>query len=48
VFGDLALADELHDEESRYREGEGRDTLPEMAKAVRARYDLTEEELAGR
>jgi hypothetical protein len=48
VFGDLALADELRHEESRYCQGEGRDTLPEMAKAVRARYDLNQDDLGGR
>lgn len=47
VFGDYALAGELREEESRYRGGKDRDTLPEMVSAVRARYDLTDDELGG-
>lgn len=47
VFGDYALAQELREQESLYRNGENRDTLPEMVSAVRARYDLTEDELGG-
>ena len=43
VFGDYALARELRLQEARYIRGEDRDTLPEIAEAVRARYDLTEE-----
>ena len=44
VFGDHALADELRVQEQRYVRGEDRDTLPEIAAAVRARYDLTEDD----
>lgn len=43
VFGDHALAEELHGEEQRYAHGEDRDTLPEIVGAIRSRYDLTEE-----
>ena len=46
VFGDYALADELREQEERYQTGLDGDTLPEMASAVRARYDLTEDEVA--
>jgi hydroxymethylpyrimidine pyrophosphatase-like HAD family hydrolase len=46
VFGDHALAEELRVHERRYAGGLDRDTVPEMAGAVRARYDLTEDELA--
>jgi hypothetical protein len=45
VFGDLALADELGGLEQRYRSGSRDRTLPEMASAVRARYDLLDDEL---
>jgi hypothetical protein len=46
VFGDHALAEELRAHERRYAGGLDRDTVAEMAGAVRARYDLTEDELA--
>jgi hypothetical protein len=46
VFGDHPLAHDLRVQEQRYIRGEARDTLPEIAAAVRARYDLTEEEPA--
>jgi hypothetical protein len=45
VFGDRALAGELRALEQRYREGSSAETLPEMASAVRGRYDLAEDEL---
>ena len=47
VFGDRALAEELREQESRYSSGKDRDALPEMVGAVRARYDLMEDELGG-
>jgi hydroxymethylpyrimidine pyrophosphatase-like HAD family hydrolase len=43
VFGDYALSEELRLQEARYVRGEDRGTLPEIAAAIRARYDLTEE-----
>ena len=46
VFGDRALADELRGLEQRYRAGSRDQTLPEMANAVRGRYDLLGDELA--
>jgi hypothetical protein len=47
VFGDYVLADELRDHEHRYRAGlDADETLPEIVGAIRARYDLTEDELA--
>jgi hypothetical protein len=45
VFGDRALAVELKALEERYRSGSRDETLPEMAGAVRGRYDLAEDEL---
>ena len=45
VFGDRALAAELKALEERYRSGSREETLPEMASAVRGRYDLAEDEL---
>jgi hypothetical protein len=51
VFGDRALADELRVLEQRYRAGSRDQTLPEMASAVRGRYDLLDDEpesVAGR
>lgn len=45
VFGDRALAAELKAIEQRYQTGSRRETLPEMADAVRGRYDLAEDEL---
>ncbi|MBM3820827.1 MAG: hypothetical protein FJW14_17675 [Acidimicrobiia bacterium] len=44
VFGDHALAGELRRQEQGYRGALDRDTIPEMAGAVRARYDLTDED----
>jgi hydroxymethylpyrimidine pyrophosphatase-like HAD family hydrolase len=45
VFGDRALAAELRALEERYRSGSRGETLPEMAGAVRSRYDLAEDEV---
>ena len=45
MFGDRALADELRGLEQRYRAGCRDQTLPEMANAVRGRYDLLGDEL---
>jgi hypothetical protein len=45
VYGDHALAGELRDHEQRYRAGLDPDAVPEMVGAIRARYDLTEEEV---
>jgi hypothetical protein len=47
VFGDHALARELREQELRYEAGVDEDTLPEIASAIRARYDLTEDEEEG-
>jgi hypothetical protein len=44
VFGDNALADELRVEEQRFRTSVDPDVVPEMVGAIRARYDLTEED----
>jgi hydroxymethylpyrimidine pyrophosphatase-like HAD family hydrolase len=44
VFGDRALAAELRALEERYRAGSRTETVPEMASAVRSRYDLAEDE----
>jgi hydroxymethylpyrimidine pyrophosphatase-like HAD family hydrolase len=44
VFGDHALAAELRALEERYRLGSREEALPEMAGAVRGRYDLAEDE----
>jgi hypothetical protein len=44
VFGDRALAGELRALEERYRAGSRTETVPEMASAVRSRYDLAEDE----
>jgi hypothetical protein len=46
VFGDRALHDELRVLEARHRAGAREDTLAEMASAVRARYDLTDDDAA--
>src|SRR5690606_1176032 len=46
VFGDHALAAELERLEARHREGPRRDTVSEIAAAVRARYDLAADEQA--
>jgi hypothetical protein len=45
VFGDRALAGELHALEERHRTGAGDETVSEIAGAVRGRYDLAEDEL---
>ena len=45
VFGDRALAGELRALEERYRAGTRAETVPELASAVRSRYDLAEDEL---
>jgi hydroxymethylpyrimidine pyrophosphatase-like HAD family hydrolase len=42
VFGDRALADDLRAHENRYRRAAGPEQVPEIAAAIRARYDLTE------
>jgi hypothetical protein len=44
VFGDNALAEELREEEQRFRTRVDDDVLPEIVSAIRARYDLTEED----
>lgn len=44
VFGDNALADDLRREERRFLTRADSDVVPEMVGAIRARYDLTEEE----
>ena len=46
VFGDFALAEELGNLERRYRTGQDVDTLLEIVGAIRARYDLTDDEEA--
>jgi hydroxymethylpyrimidine pyrophosphatase-like HAD family hydrolase len=43
VFGDRALAEELHAQEERYRPGSRTETVREMVSAIRARYDLVDE-----
>jgi hydroxymethylpyrimidine pyrophosphatase-like HAD family hydrolase len=45
VFGDRALADELRRHERRFTAGMDTDVLPEIAGAIRARYDLMEDEI---
>jgi hypothetical protein len=45
VFGDRALADELRHHERRFTTGMDTDVLPEIAGAIRARYDLLEDEV---
>lgn len=45
VFGDNALASELAALEDRHRLGKGRETLVQIAAAIRARYDLVGEDL---
>jgi len=44
VFGDHALAAELRALEERHRDRPSSETLPEIAAAVRGRYDLLEDE----
>jgi hydroxymethylpyrimidine pyrophosphatase-like HAD family hydrolase len=43
VFGDHALAEELRRHEARHIAGSDRETVPEIAGAIRARYDLTDD-----
>ncbi|MBI4262800.1 MAG: HAD family hydrolase [Acidobacteria bacterium] len=45
VYGDHALAEELRAQERRYRAGLDGNTVPEIVGAVRARYDLTDDEV---
>jgi hydroxymethylpyrimidine pyrophosphatase-like HAD family hydrolase len=45
VFGDRALADELRAQERRFATGTDTDVLPGIAGAIRARYDLMEDEI---
>jgi hydroxymethylpyrimidine pyrophosphatase-like HAD family hydrolase len=45
VFGDRALADDLRALEERHRIRSRVETLPEMANAIRGRYDLAEDEV---
>jgi hypothetical protein len=47
VFGDHALASELRAIESRHRGKTGPDTVPDLIDAIRARYDLRDDVLAG-
>jgi hypothetical protein len=44
VFGDRALAAEIHEQERRYMSGIDLDTIPEIVNAIRGRYDLTSDE----
>jgi hydroxymethylpyrimidine pyrophosphatase-like HAD family hydrolase len=46
VFGDNALAEELRREELRFATRVDSDVVPEIVGAIRARYDLTEEQIA--
>jgi hypothetical protein len=46
VFGDYALGEELREYEHRYRELLDTDVVPEIVGAIRARYDLTEDDTA--
>jgi hypothetical protein len=46
VFGDHALADDLRDLEERHRTAPREETIAEVVEAVRARYDLIEDEAA--
>jgi hydroxymethylpyrimidine pyrophosphatase-like HAD family hydrolase len=45
VFGDNALAHELRKEEHRFRSHLDDDVLPEIVNAIRARYDLIEDDM---
>lgn len=45
VFGDHALAEELRQREAGYRLDTDADTVAEMVSAIRARYDLTDEDV---
>jgi hypothetical protein len=44
VYGDYALASDLREHERRYRAGLDDDSVPEIVGAVRARYDLTNDD----
>ena len=46
VFGDHALAAELREQEERFKAGVDDDVIPEMVNAIRARYDLSDDEVA--
>jgi hydroxymethylpyrimidine pyrophosphatase-like HAD family hydrolase len=46
VFGDRALADELRRHERRFASSAEANVLPDIAGAIRARYDLMEDEVA--
>lgn len=46
VFGDNALAEDIRVHERRFREGRDVDVLPEIVGAIRARYDLMEDDEA--
>ena len=46
VFGDYPLAQELRGLEERHRDAPSADTIPEIVTAIRARYDLSDEEAA--
>jgi hypothetical protein len=46
IFGDHALARELHARERAYVESPSGDALTRIAAAIRSRYELTEEEIA--
>lgn len=41
VFGDRALAADIHEQERRYMSGVDLDTIPEIVNAIRGRYDLS-------
>lgn len=45
VFGDHALAADLRAIEARHRGSKGRDTIPDLVDAIRARYDLRDDDL---
>ena len=45
VFGDYPLAEELRALEARHRGGAQTDTIPGIATAVRARYDLLDDDI---
>jgi hypothetical protein len=44
VFGDRALAADIHEQERRYLSGTDLDTIPEIVNAIRGRYDLTSDD----
>jgi hypothetical protein len=43
VFGDHALARELHEQEQAYVQSQSADALARIVEAIRSRYELTEE-----